>query len=74
MADFMGHEDLVDAEDFQEMDQFNPKSKTTNMSSLLKQINQSIKKAGGGKKQKQCKLPAILNSALNLNLSTLLIC
>ena len=41
MADFVGVEDLVDQEELQDAEQFNPKSKTTNMSSLLKQINKS---------------------------------
>jgi len=39
IADFMDVEDLVGEEELQEVEQFNPKSKTTNMSSLLRQIN-----------------------------------
>lgn len=46
MADFVGVDDLVGQDELQEVEQLNPKSKTVNMSSLLKQINKSIKKAG----------------------------
>ena len=52
IADFIGVDDLVDAEELQDAEHFNPKSKTTNMSSLLKQINKSIKKSGN---QSKCK-------------------
>ena len=49
MADLVDVEDLLAGEDddMNDPEAFNPKSKTTNMSSLLKQINKSIKKTGG---------------------------
>ena len=41
IADYIGVDDLVDQDEFDDPEHFNPKSKTTNMSSILKQINKS---------------------------------
>ena len=46
---------LAQDEDLDDLEQWNnPKSKTTNMSSMLKQINKSIEKAGKAQ-QPKCK-------------------
>ena len=69
MADFVGVDDLVGQDELQEVEQLNPKSKTVNMSSLLKQINKSIKKAG---KQSKCKWSHLSTWNSNFDLCTAL--